>query len=113
MTEAPRKPSLQERLTRRWRDWAWWTSTSPLHSGRAIGALIALGLVMPIVLATIIGRALGDTAAIIVLSTIGAAALAYGLYLLIRKRMLVTAIIVFALTIGIGFAVWITATIGW
>jgi hypothetical protein len=113
MTNRTGKPSLENRLARRWRDWTWWSEASPYFGGRAIGALLAVGVVAPFIGATFLERALGDLPTVIILAGLGVVALAGGLVLLLRQRVLFTPLMLFAVCVACGVCVYITLAMNW
>ncbi len=113
MTGRTTKPRLDDNFAGRWRDWSWWAEPSPYFGGRAIGALLAIGIVAPFIGATFLERALGDLPTVIILAALGVAALAGALTLLLRQRILFVPIMLFAHCIACGVCIYITLTMNW
>lgn len=113
MTDRAGKPSLENRLARRWRDWTWWSKASPYFGGRAIGALLAVGVAVPFIGATFLERALGDLPTVVILAGVGIVALTGGLVLLLRLRVLFTPLMLLALSLACGICIYITLTMDW
>ena len=90
----------------------WFLASTPGGSGKFIGAIIALCLVLPFIAGTFLERGLGEVPALVLLGGVAIASLAGGILLVVR-RFRVLAAFLGSLAVGAGLATWITATMNW
>lgn len=72
-----------------------------------------VGIVAPFIGATFLERGLGDVSAVIVLAVVGAVAVAGGVVLLLKHRVLFAPLMLFGIGVACGVCIFVTLTMDW
>jgi len=93
------------------RDTKWLGGKSPA-SATIVGAIIALTLIAPLVLATFLERQFGDAPTLFVLGGIVLVSAGFG-YVLSKMKFALLPVVLLALNIGCIFSLYITTAMNW
>ena len=109
MTKLKTEP--EQALISKWRDYRWFGARSP-YGARLIGAMMAIALVLPLVLATFLERNYDDMVETIVLASLALAFFVAGCILL-KMKFIISPLVIWSASVGSAACLIIGWFVSW